>query len=226
MTKKKLKYYFDKQGKRLSTKEGLRRERISKSKLKSNKRLKDETLKRNNARVAKRPTRKSSQRTKRVPSLSFTVGRKRSKVKTFPSKHNKKNFFYAEKRNYQLDTPIIINNETEARNIKDYIGDLKEAMYDDLKKIKHVKNRLINVGYDISLTFQSKDKKKSKTVNIDKTCYTPSVVIASRTDFGNAMSLLQNEIAERFVKYFSKTGFGGEIGIHGFETEISSKGIF
>lgn len=228
----KTKYYYDKNGKRISKVEGLRREKISKTLKKRNEVKKRETLKRNNARIVARTSSKPSKRPKKstrivrrkTEKLTFTVKRKRAKVKSFPNKKDKTTFFFSDKRYYELDTPLIIENETEARNIKEHIVDVKEAMYEDIKSIKNVKNRLVNIGYDISITFKSKDG-KSKT-DIDKVCYTPSVVITNKSDFNSAVNLLQSEIGERFVKYFSKNGFGGEIGIRGFETEISNEGIF
>ena len=219
MTKKK--YFYSKDGKRISEKEFKRREKISKTLKQKSKEKKREVLKKYSTRAAPRVTKKSSRRTKKTPIVSFTVKRKRAKVKSF-SKKGSKNFFYAEKRYYELDVPIYIDNPNTAKEAIEKIEEIRAPMLEDFSK-KNVKNRLINVGYDISITFKSKDKKSETT--IQKPCYVPSFPASDKAEANKAITLLKEDIQDRFKKYFTKQGFN-ELAIFGFETEISNKSAF
>lgn len=219
----KAKYYYSKEGKRISKQEFERRQKISRSLKTRNQEKKREALKRYSGRTAPRTSKQPPRRARKTSVTSFTVKRKRSKVKSFPKKGSK-NFYYAEKRYYELDVPILIDNPATAREALEKIEEIRAPLIEDFSK-KKIKHRLINIGYDISITFQSKDRNPKKAVTIEKPCYVPSFEASDSRGADAAITELKKDIQDRFQKYFTKTGFDG-LAIFGFETEISNKGIF
>lgn len=218
--------------KRISEAEYQRRSRISKALKKHHQEKKRDALKKFSVRdTVRKPSKSKSKRVSKTdrrsgrsklgtPSPSFVVGRERTRVKAYPRKDKKSVFFFADKRRYKLREPIDITTPKDIKRALKKVGEFKSTFKKDFSK-KKIKNRTVNIGYKLKLQFEG----ANGTTVIESTSYLKSFLANSENDVDRSVEAMKESIEERFNEYLARKAFAG-FELYGFETEISSEGIF
>lgn len=237
--------YRDKQGRFISKSEFQRREKISKAlkkhyaeKRKSKNEKPKAKPKAKPKRKPKRPSpsprptnskskankKKSKSRTKKKTSKTskpaFKRNRKKTKVKSFPEKRNKANFFIADKLSFDLNRKINLRTENDLPRVEKAIETIKPDLIEFYKESKGRKrNKLMNLGYKIELKFT--DAQGKNPTKINTTSYLPSFIVNKANEIQGNLELLIGDIKERFNEYLSKKGFGS-LQLQGVEAEMQN----
>lgn len=148
----------------------------------------------------------------------WQVKEERKKVKTFPNKRSKKEFFYSTKKRYVLKKAIKVKNNLDLKEVSKAVRRIKPKIVNDLKSINKKKND-INLGYRIKMTFQSMDKDPKKDKVVDSTSFLKGYSPHSMNAHDEGFDLLRQKMLARFKQYISTTGFFG-LEFKGLEAEI------
>lgn len=164
-------------------------------------------------------------------SKGFTTTRIRKRVKTFPEKRNKANFFYSDKLKINFDEKLNIKSEFEIKQLKENIKSTKPELKKFYEKSKGKKrNKKMNIGYELKMTFYAKGMNKnlppSKVPNSQKTVikttsFLKPVILNKKTQINQSIDILNNEIEMRFLEYLVNKALGNLI-CTGIEAELEN----
>ena len=170
----------------------------------------------------KRTNKKKPQTKKKARKTTekFEAKRKRVKVKTFPKKGQKDNFFFSDKKVFSLKRKINVVDKSDIDRVSNAIDTIRPDLNKFFKESKGKKrNKLMNLGYQIKLEFRSKDG-KSKNV-IETTSFTPSFKVSKSDSIDNSITGLVENIDQRFNDYLKRSGFFA-LAFSGVEAEMQN----
>lgn len=213
-----IKYFYSKTtGKRISKLEYQRREKISKSLKARNKGKKNAAVKKLHVKSAKKSKRNPKRVIKRI---EFKISRKRVRVKAYPRKKNPNNFFFADKRYYELPNPITIEQQSDIESAVSTVDSLIPQLMEDFD-FKSKKPRILNVGYHLFIIFTSAEGEITEQGTVESVAYQDGFMANSIDSLMGALNGIKGNIETRFTKYLKTTGFA-YMQLMGFETEIST----
>lgn len=162
---------------------------------------------------------KSKRPTRNKPRRTWVEKRKRTKVKTFPNKHDKSQFFYSTKKQFILVKPVKIDDEQDLELLESKIIPLIPRIYDfflNELKYKRAKSRLMNIGYQIVLQF-GEDMDNRNT--IITTSFLPTLRVVNKKSIEQAVRLIIDHMFTRFEEYLNTRSFYS-LEFYGLEAEI------
>jgi len=180
------------------------------------------TEKQSNSIKRGKSTKKIKRTTSRKSKRTWIERRKRTKVKSFPTKRNPKNFFYSNKKQFLLNPPLRIDDEQDLDLLEIKLNQIKPKIYKfflEELKAKRTKSRMMNIGYQILLEFS--DKNNENINSIITTSYLPTFVVRNKKSVSDNVDLILDKMLIRFEEYMNTNGFYN-LEFYGLEAEIES----